>query len=173
MQRCPECGYCAEDISSIHELAEPAVRSAAYASELADTRVPEKARDFLAHAHILEALDQLADAGWTALHAAWICDDTASTEAAKMIRLRALDYWKRGKVRTQSFGDDLAMEFAIVGDVCRRAGEFEAAVVTCSEALDTEELTPLMDAILRREKSLAERKDDTAHSLKELPGFSR
>jgi hypothetical protein len=83
-------------------------------------------------------------------------------------RLRALDYWKRGKARKQSFGDDLALEFTIAADVSRRAGQFEAAIVTCSEALDSEKLTPLMDAILRREKSLAERRDDGAHSLQEL-----
>jgi hypothetical protein len=173
MQRCPVCGYCAEDIRSIHEHGEAVVRSSGYAAQLSDVTYPEKAREFLAHALILDALGQLADAGWTALHAAWICDDEPALEAATAARLRSLDYWKRGKAMKQSFGEDLALEFAIVADLCRRTGQFEATVVTCSEALDTVELTPLMEAILRREKSLAERKDDDVHSLRELPGFNR
>lgn len=147
------------------------VQTAAYALQICDPAFPEKAREFLAHALILESVNQLADAGWTALHAAWVCDDAGAAPAAMSARLRALDYWKRGKLRKQAFSDSLAMEFAIAADVYRRAGEFATAVMTCSEALDIEELTPLMNAILRREKSLAEQKDNAAHSLKELPGF--
>ncbi|MGH9632390.1 MAG: hypothetical protein ACRD7E_29135, partial [Bryobacteraceae bacterium] len=130
MQRCPKCGYCAEDITRIRELAVEVVRSDKYQEQLQDAAYPEKTREFLCHALILDHVKQWADAGWTCLHAAWTCDDAQAELAAERCRSQAIGMWKKSKQHGQAFGDDLAMEFAIVTDVYRRMGKFEMAVVT-------------------------------------------
>lgn len=169
MQRCPECGYCAADISSIHDGAVAMLGNEMYHRQLNDSSFPEKAREFLCHALILQQVQQFADAGWTSLHAAWACDDANDNPSANACRKLALTLWQRGKQAGQNFGDDILLEYVMVIDLYRRSGQFERAVVTASEALDSEEpLPPLIEAILRREKALAEQKDDRAHSLGEL-----
>jgi hypothetical protein len=168
VQRCPHCGYCADNITSIHDHAVDFVRGEAYQQYLNDPAYPEKAREFLCYAEILSHVGQLADAGWSALHAAWTCDDAGDDPAAIRSRVRALGFWQRGKQSGQAFGDDVPMEFALVTDLYRRAGQFEAAVVTCSEALDAEDLPPILEQLLRREKALIDRKDTARHSVREL-----
>jgi hypothetical protein len=59
-----------------------------------------------------------------------------------------------------------------VADVHRRLAQFELALVTCSEALDIEDLPPVLEHVLRRQKALAEQKDTSAHSLRELVAAS-
>jgi hypothetical protein len=113
-----------------------------------------------------------ADAGWSALHAAWVCDDTGHTEGACRCREQAIEYWKRGKHAGQAFSEDFASEYALVADVHRRLAQFELALVTCSEALDIEDLPPVLEHVLRRQKALAEQKDTSAHSLRELVAAS-
>jgi uncharacterized protein (DUF2225 family) len=168
MHCCPKCGYCAADISTIHDKAADLVATSAYQAQLRDSAIPAKAREFLCHALILQHVDQHSDAGWSALHAAWQCDDEKSESAAEHCRQSALAFWKAAKSAGQQFGDDLAIEFVIVADLYRRAGDFESAIVTSSDALDAEELPPLFERLLRREKSLAEQKDKQRHSLSEL-----
>lgn len=171
VQRCPACGYCAADITSIHDRAAGAVESDEYHRILHDSSMPPKAREFLAYAIILDHVDQPGDAGWSALHAAWACDDAGDEHAATRCRGRALEFWQKCKTNGENFGDEIALEFTIVTDVCRRMARWEDAVVACSEALDAEDLSPIFEDVLRHEKALIDRKDRSAHSLKELPPF--
>jgi hypothetical protein len=165
---CQACGYCAEDISRASEGAGEVVRSNAYREWLNNSWVPAKAREFLAFAYLLERVHQTSDAGWSALHAAWLCDDAGDEEAARRCRARAIELWQRGKAQGQIFGDDLASEFALVTDLYRRMGQFEHASVACSEALDLADLPPAVEAMLRRQKVLIQARDTAAHSMSEL-----
>ena len=165
MQHCPECGYCAADISSIHEDAVPLLGTPEYHRQRSDASFPEGARPFLCHSLILQHLGQWADAGWSSLHAAWVCDDSGDVASAVACRTHALTLWQRAKKGGENFGDDLGMEYVLVTDLYRRTGQFEQAVVTCSDALDTQDLPPMLEQILRREKALIDQKDTAAHSL--------
>ena len=169
MQRCPNCGYCASDIATIHDGAVAMLGNEMYHRQLNDSAFPEKAREFLCHALILQQVGQFADAGWTSLHAAWACDDAGDLASSVACRKHALTLWERGKQSGQNFGDDTMLEYVLVTDLYRRSGQFEQAVVAASEALDSDDVKPpVVEAIFRREKSLAERRDDQAHSLSEL-----
>ena len=168
VQRCPHCGYCSDSIASIHDDAVDFVRSEAYGEQWREVGLPEKTREFLCYSAILSHVRQHADAGWSALHAAWAADDAGDDISAVVCRERAIGHWQRGKKAGQPFGDDLAMEYSLVTDLYRRACLFEAAVVTCSEALDMEDLPPMLEQLLRREKALIDRKDRSAHSIREL-----
>jgi hypothetical protein len=148
--------------------ADSVVASEGYREWLSDSSLPEKARHSLAFAFLLEKLHHAADAGWSALHAAWVCDDAGAAEAAVRCRARAIELWRRGKTAGQLFCDDMASEFALATDVLRRMGEFEAATVTCAEGLDLEDLPPAVEAMLRRQMVLIQSRDISAHSMAEL-----
>ena len=165
---CRFCTYCAADLTVAHSKANEVIHNDSYQETYLDTTLPEKARHFLCYAFLLDKLREHGDAGWTSLHAAWYCDDLEDGFAATRCREQAIEYWKRGKHAGQAFSDDLASEYALVADLHRRMGQFEVANVTCSEALDMEDVPPVIEHILRRQKTLIEQKDITAHSLKEL-----
>jgi hypothetical protein len=168
VQCCDRCGYCAADISVADSKAHEIVGSDGYVATLSNTDVPEKARHFLSYAYLLDKMRQHADAGWSSLHGAWVCDDEGDIYAATFCREQAIEYWKRGKHSGQAFSDDLASEYALVSDLHRRMGQFELAMVTCSEALDMDDLPPVIEHVLRRQKTLIEQKDIGSHSLREL-----
>ena len=165
---CSACGYCADDLSLGHSRAREIVESEGYQHLLRDRSLPPKAREFLGYAYLLDRIREHADAGWSALHAAWFCDDLGHYDAACRCREKAIEYWKHGKHAGQAFSDDFASEYALVADLHRRMAQFELALVTCSEALDLEDLPPVIEHVLRLQKTLIEQKDTAAHSLREL-----
>ena len=144
------------------------VESTSYSEVLDDETRPAASRRFLAYAYLLHRLHQHGDAGWSCLHAAWVCDDLNESGAATLCRADAIEHWQRGKRAGQTFGDDLASEFALVTDVYRRMGEFENATVTCAEALDIDDLVPILERLLRRQMTLITARDTSAHNMKEL-----
>lgn len=168
VQSCPDCGYAADDISAADPQAASIVRSPDYKKLRSDPAVPAPARAFLCYAHLLDVLKLRSDAGWSYLHAAWVCDDTGAIDAAVCCRVRAVAVWKRGKAAGQSFGDGLPSEFALITDVYRRTGQFEHALVAASAGLELEDLPPALDAVLRRQLVLIQSRDAASHSLKEL-----
>jgi hypothetical protein len=173
MQRCPHCGYCAADISTIHESAVDLIATPGYQRQLLEPGIPEKAREFLCHAMILAHVGQPADAGWTCLHAAWLCDDADHTQSAIEARARAIDHWRNAKLSGQDFGDDHAMESALIVDLQRRMGRFEDALITCTQAFGEpgESIHPLIEHLLRFEKTLIQKRDTGTYRLSDLPAF--
>jgi hypothetical protein len=168
IQFCPHCGYASDDISHCPPEAKSIVDSAAYTAVLDDETRPNASRRFLGYAYLLDRLRQHADAGWSCLHAAWVCDDLNDSVAATLCRAQSIEHWQTGKRAGQAFGDDLASEFALVTDVYRRMGQFENATVTCAEALDLEDLVPILERLLRRQMTLITARDTSAHNIKEL-----
>lgn len=171
MQRCPHCGYCAADISAIHEQAADLIGEEEYQNQLTDLRFPAKACEFLAHALILERVGQRADAGWTSLHAAWVCDDHDGQGQA-LARGKALEYWRNAKLAGEDFAEP-ELEPALAVDLLRRMGRFEDALINCNQALDggEEPLEPLIEHLLRFEKSLIQGRDTGTYRLSDLPAF--
>jgi hypothetical protein len=169
--RCRDCGYCAPDLTLADERAPAIIASESYREILGHAMLASKAREFLAFAHLLEKLHQFADAGWSALHAAWVCDDDRDPVSAEHCRATAIDLWKRGKQVGQLFCDGMASEFALITDVYRRMGEFEQATVACTEGLDLEDLPPAVESMLRHQLVLIQRRDTGPHSMSELVGM--
>lgn len=170
VQRCPNCGHCADDLSHAHDGAGGVIRSDEYRALLRSEAYPEKAREFLCYGLLLDSAGRTADAGWAALHAAWVCDDARYEAAARQCRQRAIELWRSGKVAGENFGDGPSFEFALVTDVYRRSGEFENAVVACSEGLEAPDRSPMSERILRAQRAFIDRKDTACHSLLELNG---
>src|SRR5438067_1506509 len=94
IQVCPACGYAAEQISTSAAGVDAIVRSDSYQELRNDPGIPDWARGFVCYAFILDKVHQHADAGWSFLHAAWLCDDLNATEAAAWCRCRAIELWQ-------------------------------------------------------------------------------
>jgi hypothetical protein len=174
---CRECGYAAPVLDQAPEGTAAVVRSEGYQDLRRQSGLPDRARSFFLHAHLLGALGHLAEAGWTELHAAWVCDDCGDGVSAAAARLRAIGSWKKAKANGVSFMEDEPSEFALVTDVLRRAGRFEEARETCKTALDGGGLPPLIEGILRFELALIDKRDAGCHKVEEVkappPGAAR
>jgi len=157
---CPHCGYAAPDLSEAAEGVAEIVRSGEYQA------VPGR---FQRHSFLLEKLGHFAEAGWTALHGAWLADDHGDTAEAQRSRARAITMWRQGKAARQNFMDSPHEEFALAADVSRRAGAFDEALATCRAGLSSDDLPPLIEDLLRMELTLIQQRDETCHSLSELP----
>jgi len=170
---CPDCGYCANDLAVAEANVPEFVRGPIYQAFRHNKVFPEKATQFLCYALILEEIGAFADAGWTAVHAAWVCDDVKDEEHARGCRNRAIGLFRHAKQHRQSYMDNLYEEFSLAADLYRRSGEWEEARRAAQEALAEEHLPPVVDALLRRQLALIDRRDAAGHSMAELRETAR
>ena len=77
IQKCPECGYCANDISEAGKSARQVVENEAYQAELVREGYPELTRRYLCASLILSVDGEDGRAGRAALMGAWAADDVA------------------------------------------------------------------------------------------------
>jgi hypothetical protein len=168
VQRCPACKYCAKDISLEYPQAERVMRTQEY-QKLLRRHLPEKAREFLAWALIEEANDEPGAAGWSALHAAWTCDDAARPPAAAECRRLALARFSRQRARQGHVtGFDIpGVTELVLADLCRRTGQFTAAEGWCGEGLSIAAEAGIRRA-LEKEISLIWAEDLGGHNLEEV-----
>jgi hypothetical protein len=169
VQRCPHCGYCATDIALDYPLADQTIRTEEYQRLLRKRSLPEKARQFLAWALIQVANDELGGAGWSALHAAWICDDDEKLPAASDCRRLALERFTAQRARQGHVTgfEEPGVEELLLADLNRRTGSFAEANRWASAGMGRHPMEMVRRA-LRMEQDLAERKDRAAHSVQEL-----
>lgn len=175
--RCPGCDLVvdpeSEEDPEDQELS-PAVSeivaSDRYRSQLNDSSLPDLVSSFLGLAMLQEADGQPAEAGWSALRAAWICDDEQLEVPAADCRIRAREYWRDAEERDQPITEQgLAASLLVQADVCRRAGDFDQAVQHCHRALSGRPPDPVR-SLLEFELELVARRDLGAHSTSEVLG---
>jgi len=166
VHRCPECGYCASDISKAPDKAESIVRSTAYQKQLSDPAIPELANSFLCMAIIDEAVGELTSASWSRIHAAWMCDDEHKIEAAKECRCKAVDTIQKARKAGQKFMEQRGAETAILVDLLRRSGRFSEAkklIETKRAEIDEEVILK----VLNFQELLLNRDDIACHTIAE------
>jgi tetratricopeptide (TPR) repeat protein len=169
VQRCPRCGYCAEQIGQRTRGARRIVSSVIYRDVLENARIPELARTYFCAALVAEAAEQRDASASHFLSAAWACDDSGATEQARICRDRAAEMlaaaieW--GDVPSQS-----PVVHGVRADMLRRAGRYADAI----DALDAAHPTEADDdgstqaaAVLAYIRELAEAGDDEPHSVAE------
>jgi hypothetical protein len=165
VQRCTACGYCAPHIARGIPGAVDTVRSASYQSQLLSAEYPDRANTFLCLALLYEQDGQLADAGWSAVHAAWVCDDAEAADSGRRCRLRADELLKeavaRGDVAATGTTD------AVRIDLLRRAGTFDAALALCEHVLAPEQDETLQQ-VLRYQRDLIQRQDTGCNTVKQV-----
>ncbi len=172
VQRCPNCGYCAPDIDREYPLAVYVVRQEGYQALLRKRSLPQLARSFLAWAMIQQANGEGLSAGWSALHAAWACDDAGKPAAALWCRQQALASFERARGRGKNLPgfEDSGAEEILLADLYRRTGQFEKAVEVSRQGLGKQP-SLVIARTLEHEIILATGKDDGRHSLSEVTGL--
>ena len=130
VQRCPNCGYCAPDIDREYPLAAEVVRRESYQTLLRKRSLPQRARYFLAWAMIQHANGEDLGAGWSALHAAWACDDAGKPAAAVLCRQQSLASFERARAGGKSLPgfEDPGAEEILLADLYRRTGDVNSTV---------------------------------------------
>jgi hypothetical protein len=168
--RCSNCGFVTEEAEA-GRIDNPAslraeVESADYRTQLDDSHYPELANDFLCSSLLRERRGELAKAGWSALAAAWACDDSEMGEAATRCRVRAVELWRRALSQGQHVLDQPGAGQAVMADALRRAGRFEEGRAECTDALNANAPGELR-AVLHYLLKLVEQGDSGRHTLEE------
>lgn len=167
VQRCPHCGYCASSIDEETDIAADYIKSKEYVELSRNTSYPELARDFLCCSFLEEKAGKFAEAGLSALYAAWACDDAGSTDRAVDCRGRAYEMFLRAREAGQEFVEEAGGEQALMADILRRCGRFEEAIKLCEEGLRGEP-DDLVRSMLEYEVKLAEKGDMLCHNVAEI-----
>lgn len=168
LQQCPDCGYVAEDITQTPEDM-GVYRSEPYRSALHRADFAEPARRFLAHAqvHIQASNPYPAGAAYDYLYAAWVCDDKGLAMAAALSRTWAAEWL----LKCKPFADDEAgcVTGAILVDVLRRSGQFEAAAAECAELLERPTIPDDLAPVLHFQARLIAERNPAAHRQSDCP----
>lgn len=122
VQRCPECGYCAFDVSKAPSQKAALVHCPEYARQLSDSTCPEFANRFLCKALIAERSGDCTAAVWALIHAAWACDNAEKPEPARTCRSKAADMIEKALGSGQKVAGQDGADTAIQVDLLRRAG---------------------------------------------------
>jgi len=172
IQRCPNCGNCAPDIDREYPLAAEVVRRDSYQALLRKRSLPQRARYFLAWAMIQHANGEDLGAGWSALHAAWACDDAGKPLAAVLCRQQALASFERARADGKSLPgfEDPGAEEILLADLYRRTGQFEQAIAVSRQGL-SKRPSVVITRTLEHEIILSTGMDDGVHSLVEVTGL--
>ncbi len=172
IQRCPNCGYCAPDIDREYPLASEVVRREGYQALLRKRSLPQRARFFLAWALIQQENGEYLGSGWSALHAAWACDDAGKPPAAVLCRQQALASFERARAGGKGLPgfEDPGAEEILLADLNRRTGQFERATAVSRQGLGKRP-SVVIARTLEHEIILASGKDGAAHSLSEVAGL--
>ena len=172
VQRCPTCGYCARDISLEYPEAERVIHSPAYEKILHKRTVTEKARQFLAWAAIQAENGEYGGAGWSSLHAAWVCDDAEKVKGAVECRQLAVERFSRQLAQLGHITglDEPSIIRLVLADLYRRTGQFDLAAGRAREGQERHP-SDIVRFALELELALIEDQDSACHSLEEIPGL--
>ncbi|MDR0306629.1 MAG: hypothetical protein LBI42_07305 [Chitinispirillales bacterium] len=166
VQRCIYCGYCNLEVSGGHEIYREIVKSEPYRAMLNSKDQSETANAYLCCSLLLRHSREWSEAGWSALHAAWICDDNKYSESAARCRKLAFDFFTKTRESNVTFADSLCEEQILFVDILRRNGKFDEAKKICVEALG-KTVDEAARIILNYEKLLIEKQDSKCHTFEQ------
>jgi hypothetical protein len=172
VQRCDECGYCAESLGEATVGARETVDSVIYRDVLERSGLPRLARSLFCSALIHEAAGDPERSAWRFLEAAWACDDRDRHAQARLCRERAVEMFQRALTDGEAEAPD-GVILTVISDLLRRAQHFHEAVEVASNAEDLVGGDPeegeLAGAVTVAKfiRALAEAGDDESHNAAE------
>lgn len=172
VHRCAECGYCAKNITEKLPGTEKIIRTENYINQLNNPNMPELGNIFLCYSMLLNNANEYADAGWSALQAAWICDDNGENEGARACRIKAIELFAKANKNNQIFAEKPEMQMIIITDLLRRADEFKHADDMCKKGLETAE-DEICINIFNFEKKLIADKDSGCYKVEDSENFNK
>jgi hypothetical protein len=171
VHRCPECGYCASDVSAPQAEAEAAVSKNEYKKQLGDPMYPELANSFLCKAMVDQESKDYSATTWALIHAAWACDDSDHANQATMCRKRAADMLIKAEEHGQQVAEQEGASTAILSDLLRRSGRLEQArqvIATRRGGINEDIIVRILDF----QTALLNRNDVSCHTSAEALGKS-
>lgn len=169
--RCGRCGYVrwAGDSEPIpdHAAAQRLVSSQEYQGQLHCSDFPDLANDFLCLAQIAEKANSPGEAGWSALRAAWACDDEGLEHAASACRSRAYGLFEMALAAGQEIVEEGGGHWVVLVDVLRRAGRFEEGRELGARARQVS-LDDFLARLVDFELELIDQGDRSAHAVDEV-----
>jgi len=163
VQECPACGYCARDLSEAPDAASEIVNSVRYTELRLATTPCDLARRFLLASLVEEHAANLPAAGWSAVRAAWACDDDNDPAGALESRERAIALFRSAADQGERFGEDVSSEIAVLADILRRAERFEEAIAVSESALP--DCAGVVGSVLAFQVSLSRAGDSRAYTV--------
>ena len=169
VQRCPECGYCASDVSRSRPGSEAVVNGTGYKNQLNDPAYPELANSFLCRAIIDRDDGDYAAATLALTFAAWVCDDFDSHAQAVACRQKAADMLVLAEEHGQRVSNEDGTGTALLVDLLRRSGQIEQArkVIAKGRASIPDDFTT---RILDYQSALLDKNDVSCHTVAEALG---
>lgn len=169
VQRCPDCGYCASDLSKLRPGAKTVVSDVEYINQLNNKAYPELANSFLCEAMIDHQAGDYARATWDLIHAAWASDDAKRSDEARTCRIKAMDMLAKAENYGQQVIDQNGASTALLVDLLRRSGQSDEA-----RRVIEENRVGITDDILLRildfQSTLIKAGDLSCHTISEALG---
>jgi hypothetical protein len=158
LMQCPSCGYCSPNISAAYDGLNDFLRTPLYVSQLANETLPIKCREFLCWSLIAEHVGKLAAAAWSAIHAAWVCDDALHDQAAIECRLRAIILINASISQEQRLFKKQEELAVLHADLLRRTNQYSEAIRIIDESLAvTQDI--YIQKLLEYERLLSQKED--------------
>jgi hypothetical protein len=170
VQRCPDCGYCAADVSeTCCQEAREIVNSREYKERLNDPTYPELAKFFLCKAIIDNKSRAFAAATLAFMRAAWSCDDSGHLDQARKCRQKAAEMLVIAEDDGKQVSEQNGADTAILVDLLRRSGQIEQArkAIVARRGGITEEF---IARILDFQATLLDKNDVSCHTIAEVIG---
>jgi hypothetical protein len=164
--RSESCGCAAPDVSPGSRKAARLTKTPTTAACRQVDRCPKLAREFLCCALIQEGSGKEADAFWSAVDAAWACDDAEPRDVAVARRARATRLFERAREQGVSIADDNGRRLAILADLSRRSGRFDELASRCQGPMAAGQ-EDILESIRRIQLALGKRKDVACHTIDE------
>lgn len=163
IQRCYRCGYCASDVSKVPAAGVTDILlDDAYLAVLNNDAYPATANHFLARAFIDEKLGDSSAAGWSAVRAAWICDDQKKDAAAIACREQAVELFRRAAAEGREFAP-AGTDSCVLADLLRRSRRFREAADECRVGLTRAPDEQIRSILGLQLKLIAQEDVDTHH----------
>jgi hypothetical protein len=170
VERCEACGYCAAYLDQpLPAHCRQTMHSAEYEALAQRQDLPRVALYSACQGLIEERAGSLEEAGFSALRAAWYCDDVQRQDAAREMRTVAAQRLETALAAAPLVPPLAGHRLAQLADICRRAGQFDKAADAARRALALAEGPagpgrPLAD-MLRMQLRLAAARDDGAYTV--------
>lgn len=164
IQKCPECGYCSNDISEQTIVNKKLLESPEYLKILNDKNIPEVASSFIASSFLQERIEEIENAVWDSIKAAWICDDFENIECSIKWRKNALRLIELVKEKSLPLIKEKGTLELLEIDLMRRAEMFEEAL-NIVQNIKQEKLADKLIKLIDFQEELIKKKDINPYSI--------
>jgi hypothetical protein len=115
---------------------------------------------------ILEGIGDQSGAVWSAIRAAWACDDKGREAAAIECRKAAIGLFEQARVGGITILDQSGAEEVVLADLYRRTLQFKRAVAVSQVGL-SKDPDEIVSKVLAFEEKLALSRDAACHTISE------